>query len=172
MVQEEQLSHRLRLGQDQADRGFRPVSPRQEDLAVEHQSSPAGPEAAEATPHDAQIRGVYIISVAARLLRMHPQTLRKYERLGLVQPSRTEGMFRLYSDEDLAKLRLIRYLEKNLGMNLAGVEFALNLVASLLEMQRRINTRAQIRAMNAIFESEIKRLFEQLNLPLDPDSKV
>ena len=64
--------------------------------------------------------GVYVISVAARLLEMHPQTLRKYERLGLVQPARTIGMLRLYSEEDLYQLRLIRHMEERLGLNLAG----------------------------------------------------
>ena len=74
-----------------------------------------------------ELEGVYIISVAARLLEMHPQTLRKYERLGLIQPVRTVGMLRLYSQEDLRKVMLIRHLMDNLGLNLAGVEFALKL---------------------------------------------
>ena len=61
------------------------------------------------------MEGVYIISVAARILDMHPQTLRKYERLGLVNPGRTLEMLRLYSPEDIRKLRLIRHLVGNLG---------------------------------------------------------
>ena len=69
--------------------------------------------------------GVYIISVAARILRMHPQTLRKYERVGLVRPSRTVGMLRLYSERDLAKLRMIKHLVDEMRLNLAGVEMAL-----------------------------------------------
>ena len=81
-------------------------------------------------------RGVYIISVAARLLAMHPQTLRKYERLGLVRPSRTEGMLRLYSEEDLARLRMIRFLVEQQRMNLAGVEMALRMVNQLQGVQR------------------------------------
>ena len=156
---------------DETETNFQFVRPRPEQLSVERGRS-SQKESKDDMHHDGTIRGVYIISVAARILRMHPQTLRKYERLGLVQPSRTEGMLRLYSDEDLTKLRLIRYLEKNLGMNLAGVEFALNLVANLLEMQRRINTKARIRAMNVIFDSEIKNLFESLNLPMDPDREA
>lgn len=75
--------------------------------------------------------GVYIISVAARLLEMHPQTLRKYERVGLVQPSRTGGQLRLYSDEDLLRLRVIRRLVDELGLNLAGVGLVLDLVGPL-----------------------------------------
>jgi MerR family transcriptional regulator/heat shock protein HspR len=96
---------------------------------------------------------------------MHPQTLRKYERLGLIRPSRTVGMLRLYSNEDLEKLRLIRYLQENLGMNLAGVEFILNLLDNLLEMQRRVSHQAQVSAMRAIMEEEMRRLFQQLDLP-------
>ncbi len=69
--------------------------------------------------------GVYIISVAARILHMHPQTLRKYERVGLVRPSRTIGMLRLYSEHDIAKLRMIKHLVDDLRLNLAGVEMAL-----------------------------------------------
>ena len=62
------------------------------------------------------------ISVAARMLSMHPQTLRKYERLGLVQPARTIGSMRLYSDEAIERLRLIKVLVEDEGVNLAGVQ--------------------------------------------------
>ena len=80
-----------------------------------------------------QIEGVYIISVAARILEMHPQTLRKYERAGLVRPSRTGGMLRLYSEEDIARLRLIKHLVGDLGLNVAGVQLVLGLFNRLLE---------------------------------------
>ena len=82
-----------------------------------------------------QMQGVYIISVAARVLQMHPQTLRKYERIGLVSPSRTHGMLRLYSEEDIARLRLIKHLVDELGLNLAGVELALKLFSQLVNMR-------------------------------------
>jgi len=62
------------------------------------------------------------ISVAARMLSMHPQTLRKYERLGLVQPARTIGSMRLYSEAAIERLRLIKYLVEDAGVNLAGVQ--------------------------------------------------
>ena len=78
-----------------------------------------------------EFSGVYIISVAARLLEMHPQTLRKYERVGLVQPSRTGGHLRLYSNDDLLRLRVIRRLVEELGLNLAGVGLVLDLVGPL-----------------------------------------
>ena len=78
-----------------------------------------------------EFSGVYIISVAARSLEMHPQTLRKYERVGLVQPSRTGGHLRLYSNDDLLRLRVIRRLVEELGLNLAGVRLVLDLVGPL-----------------------------------------
>ena len=64
---------------------------------------------------------IILISMAARVLGMHPQTLRKYERLGLVRPSRTAGSMRVYSREEIARLRLIKRLVDDLGVNLAGV---------------------------------------------------
>ncbi len=84
-----------------------------------------------------RVQGVYIISVAARVLNMHPQTLRKYERIGLVSPSRTVGMLRLYSEEDIARLRLIKHLVDELGLNLAGVELALGLFNRLVNMRAK-----------------------------------
>ena len=77
---------------------------------------------------DEEYRGVYVISVAARLLAMHPQTLRKYDRAGLVRPQRSGGMLRLYSDEDLERLRIIRRLVDGLGMNLAGAGLVMEIV--------------------------------------------
>jgi MerR family transcriptional regulator, heat shock protein HspR len=74
---------------------------------------------------------VFVISVAARLLEMHPQTLRKYEREGLIAPSRTQGNLRLYSDEDLERLRQVKYLVGERGLNLAGVQLALELTMHL-----------------------------------------
>jgi MerR family transcriptional regulator/heat shock protein HspR len=74
---------------------------------------------------------VFVISVAARLLEMHPQTLRKYEREGLIAPSRTSGNLRLYSDEDMERLRQVKYLVGERGLNLAGVQLALELMMHL-----------------------------------------
>ena len=70
---------------------------------------------------------IVFISVAARTLGMHPQTLRKYERLGLVRPARTVGSMRVYSSEELDRLRLIKRLVDDLGVNLAGVQQLLSL---------------------------------------------
>ena len=113
-----------------------------------------------------QMEGVYIISVAARILDMHPQTLRKYERLGLVRPGRTLGMLRLYSTEDIRKLRLIRHLSDEMGLNLAGVEFALATVQNLLTMHQRLAARLGPEAGERVSE-ELDLLFQSLNLPID-----
>ena len=82
-----------------------------------------------------EMTGAYVISVAARLLHMHPQTLRKYERIGLIMPSRTGGMLRLYSEHDIVRLRLIKHLIEELGLNLAGVQLALGLFTRLLDVR-------------------------------------
>ena len=77
---------------------------------------------------------LYFISTAARLLQMHPQTLRKYERLGLIRPSRTIGSMRVYSRDELDRLRLIKHLVDEAGINLAGVQRLL----SIAEVMQRI----------------------------------
>ena len=79
----------------------------------------------------------YMISVAAELVGMHPQTLRIYESKGLVQPKRTPGNTRLYSDADLERLRLIQRLTTELGLNLAGVETVLRLEDELDRLRSR-----------------------------------
>jgi len=81
-----------------------------------------------------RIAGVYVISVAARLADMHPQTLRKYDKEGLVRPQRSEGSRRLYSDSDVEQLRVIRRLADELGLNLNGVGLVLDLVRSLTDI--------------------------------------
>lgn len=85
---------------------------------------------------------VFIISVAARLLEMHPQTLRKYEREGLIAPSRTTGNLRLYSDEDLERLRQVKYLVGEQGLNLAGVQLVLDVTRRLQAMHARASEEA------------------------------
>ena len=80
----------------------------------------------------------YMISVAAELVDMHPQTLRMYESKGLITPARTSGGTRLYSDRDLERLRLIQRLTTELGLNLAGVEHVLRLEDELRRMRLRM----------------------------------
>ena len=81
----------------------------------------------------------YMISVAADIVGMHPQTLRIYEQKGLVRPKRTAGNTRLYSERDLERLRLIQRLTSELGLNLAGVEHVLRLEDQLQRMQARLD---------------------------------
>ena len=80
----------------------------------------------------------YMISIAAELVGMHPQTLRQYEEKGLVRPQRTAGNTRLYSEADLERLRLVQRLTTELGLNLAGVEAVLGLEEQLRRMQARM----------------------------------
>ncbi len=80
-------------------------------------------------PRDAE--PLYAIAVAARLTRMHPQTLRKYERVGLLRPARTSGDQRLYSDADVRRLHRIRFLVEERGLNTAGLELLLSMVDRL-----------------------------------------
>ena len=81
----------------------------------------------------------YMISIAAELVGMHPQTLRVYEAKGLVRPRRTPGNTRLYSDADLDRLRLIQRLTGELGLNLAGVETVLRLEDELARLRKRVD---------------------------------
>jgi MerR family transcriptional regulator/heat shock protein HspR len=81
----------------------------------------------------------YMISVAADLVGMHPQTLRIYESKGLIRPKRTSGNTRLYSEADVERLRLIQRLTSELGLNLAGVEHVLRLQDELVKMRRRVD---------------------------------
>jgi MerR family transcriptional regulator, heat shock protein HspR len=78
---------------------------------------------------------LYFISMAARLLDMHPQTLRKYERLGLVRPTRTVGSMRVYSREELDRLKVIKHLVEDEGVNLAGVQRLLSIAESVQRLR-------------------------------------
>lgn len=83
-------------------------------------------------------KGIYTISVVAERFEVHPQTLRLYEREGLLQPSRTDGNTRLYTDEDMERLEVILSLTRDLGVNLAGVEIILNMRDKMDAMQRQM----------------------------------
>jgi MerR family transcriptional regulator/heat shock protein HspR len=86
----------------------------------------------------------FVISIAAQLLEVHPQTLRYYERAGLVQPSRSRGNIRLYSQRDIARLRLIQRLMGDLGVNLAGVEVIINMTERIQELESEVARLRQI----------------------------
>jgi MerR family transcriptional regulator/heat shock protein HspR len=102
----------------------------------------------------------YMISIAAELVGMHPQTLRMYEAKGLVRPSRTPGGTRLYSDADVERLRLIQRLTTELGLNLAGVEQVLRLEDELRRLQARMirlerEFRAELAAVHRSYKREV-----------------
>jgi MerR family transcriptional regulator/heat shock protein HspR len=80
----------------------------------------------------------FVISVAARLLEVHPQTLRYYERAGLLQPSRSRGNIRLYSPADLQRVRQVKRLVEDLGVNLAGVEVIMQLTDRIRELEAEV----------------------------------
>jgi MerR family transcriptional regulator/heat shock protein HspR len=112
-----------------------------------------------------QHQDLFLISMAADMLGMHPQTLRKYERLGLIQPSRTIGSMRLYSRDELERLRLIKHLVDELGINLAGVQRLLSIAEVVHRIQPLMDENAlSTGAGRRQLLSEIRRLNEMVGL--------
>ena len=108
---------------------------------------------------------LFLISVAAEMLDMHPQTLRKYERRGLVRPSRTVGSMRLYSRDELARLRVIKRLVDELGLNLAGVQRLLSIAEVMHRMQPLMDENAlSTGAGRRQLLAEMRRLREMVGL--------
>jgi len=99
---------------------------------------------------------VYMIGVAARLCDLHPQTLRMYERLGLVRPARVGAKNRMYSQRDIERLRQIQRLTHDLGVNLAGVEVILGLLEKMRRMQEEMD--AELDRMHKEMEELLRRL--------------
>lgn len=137
-------------------------------------------------PPKGEGRRFYMISAVSERFDVHPQTLRLYERDGLLLPSRTEGNTRLYTDEDLERLRVILNLTRELGVNLAGVEIVLNMRDKMNLMQEEINaftefflqqlqkqgvTREQVRekALATIPKDHLKVLLDQLDEGDEPE---
>jgi MerR family transcriptional regulator, heat shock protein HspR len=96
-------------------------------------------------------RAGYMISAVAELYHLHPQTLRLYERAGLLKPSRSEGNTRLYTEADLERLEVILALTREMGVNLAGIEIILNMREKMAEMQR------QMEAFTEFVQRELSR---------------
>jgi MerR family transcriptional regulator, heat shock protein HspR len=121
-------------------------------------------------------RGVYMISVAAELAGMHPQTLRIYETRGLITPKRSPKNTRLYSQEDVDRLRRIQELTGELGMNLAGVERVFELEAEVDRMRRRMrNLERHTKRVQAELEQELERVRRSLKyelVPYEPPSQA
>jgi len=112
---------------------------------------------------------LYVISVAARLLNMHAQTLRKYEREEFIKPSRTQGRLRLYSAEDIERLRQIKHLVEYVGLNLAGVQLALEMTQRLDALRDGVRNADSREEATALIEREISELLRALGAPADAD---
>jgi MerR family transcriptional regulator, heat shock protein HspR len=104
-------------------------------------------------------KAAYMISAVAEQYQIHPQTLRLYEREGLLKPSRSEGNTRLYTDDDLERLEVILKLTRDLGVNLAGVEIILNMREKMAEMQKQIEQ----------FVSSLNDEISQRSRPVTPE---
>ena len=97
----------------------------------------------------------YVISVAVHMVGVHPQTLRYYERVGLVMPSRSEGKRRLYSPRDIEKIRRIKTLTEDMGINLAGVEVVIKLMDRMTQMENEMNgLRDEVRKLRSTSSSK------------------
>jgi MerR family transcriptional regulator/heat shock protein HspR len=107
---------------------------------------------------------LYFISMAARLLDMHPQTLRKYERLGLVQPTRTIGSMRVYSRDQLDRLKLIKRLVEDEGVNLAGVQRLLEIAEALERIRPLMHGQSAGRDVRRRLLHELNRISEMVGL--------
>lgn len=115
----------------------------------------------------------YLISVAAEMLNMHPQTLRKYERLGLVRPHRTAGSMRVYTQEELARLRMIKSLVEDAGINLAGVHRLLEISEVAVRLRPLVSGRMEKRVRAGDRGADLEREWSDLMrlLGLDPEDK-
>ena len=102
-------------------------------------------------PKRKKTRAGYMISAVAELYKLHPQTLRLYERVGLLKPSRSDGNTRLYTDSDLERLEVILTLTREMGVNLAGIEIILNMREKMAEMQH------QMEAFTSFVQQELAR---------------
>ncbi|HXA54854.1 MAG TPA: helix-turn-helix transcriptional regulator [Solirubrobacteraceae bacterium] len=139
--------------------------------------SDRGPSTPGRRPAEVEVardRGVFMISVAAELASMHPQTLRTYEARGLIDPKRSPKGTRLYSQEDVEKLRRIQEMTAELGLNLAGVERVLDLEHQIDDMHARIEE-LEVQALHAQVElaerlEEVRRSFRAELVPF-PNSR-
>ena len=114
-------------------------------------------------------RAVYVISVAAQLAGVHPQTLRMYERKGLLRPARTEGNDRRYSERDVERVKLIQSLTQRRGVNLAGVELVVTLQRDLDDARTRMESlEREVHAMHERMREEIERVRASFRADLVP----
>src|SRR6516164_4775267 len=101
----------------------------------------------------------YMISAVAEIYKLHPQTLRLYERVGLLKPSRSQGNTRLYTDSDLERLDVILTLARDMGVNLAGIEIILNMREKMIEMEHQMSEFA------SVVQEELGRMASRAHQP-------
>src|SRR5262252_4567229 len=123
-----------------------------------HQLSDSAPSAARGRASAA----LYVISVAARLVELHPTTLRKYERVGFLEPSRTPGRTRLYSHADIRRLQQIKRLVEEREMNLAGVQMALDLTDMLSEISHALDQADDVASLRRQVQAPLRAAFATL----------
>src|SRR6185436_19289452 len=131
------LRHRARRGPPRARRADRGAGARAGTTGAGTDSGGPGEVSGRSVVTD-RTKPLYMIGVVAEMLKVHPQTLRFYEKKGLVRPGRTEGQTRMYSDEDLEEVARLLRLTRDLGVNLAGVEIVLKMRRRMIEMQKQI----------------------------------
>ena len=107
---------------------------------------------------------LYFISMAARLLELHPQTLRKYERLGLITPTRTIGSMRVYTSDELERLRLIKHLVEDAGVNLAGVQRLLSIAEAVQRLRPLVREEGGRSESRRRMAQEIERIGQMVGL--------
>jgi len=152
-------AHSMNRHNDQSKAGglhALPPAPRPEDAALDSTGTEATSGAKRGHATRAPLRGVYHISIVAELVETHPQTLRMYERMGLVSPQRTRNNIRLYSEADVERVRRIQHLTQDLGVNLAGVEVVFKLLSEMERMQ------AEAEAKHLSLSAELQALRDQL----------
>ena len=110
-------------------------------------------------PKNKRAKAGYMISAVAEIYKLHPQTLRLYERVGLLKPSRSQGNTRLYTDSDLERLDVILTLARDMGVNLAGIEIILNMREKMIEMEHQMAEFAQV------VQQELSRLRNRAEEP-------
>jgi MerR family transcriptional regulator, heat shock protein HspR len=117
-----------------------------------------------------QVGGVYIMRVASMLTGMHPQTLRKYERAGLLEPSRSKTL-RMYSEEDIKRLKMIKHLVDDLGLNLAGVKIALRVYDLVLKTRKQLASSELTTNRRKQLAKSLDESLLALGVSLRPDGK-
>ena len=148
-------AHAMNRHNDHKARGPHAAPPAREEETAPSRAAEAAANEAPA-PTRSGLRGVYHISIVAELVETHPQTLRMYERMGLVSPQRTRNNIRLYSEADVERVRRIQHLTQDLGVNLAGVEVVFKLLGEMERMQ------AEAEARHTSLSQELLQLREQV----------